>query len=351
MRITVPLMLLSLALPATAQIKVSVQALNNAGVALDKANSTRVVATHAANTPFTTYARQYIYEANPYAYLMSYVYPPFSYSGGITYNRVMLTASAYARKQSGHKSLHTTGTTKGDPGTQKYRITLTSTKATKVNMDFWAYGYVYDASSVALKFTDGTTTKSYAWTKPAYNYNNGQLTLNVNGTLNIDVDITGQCKPGTGTTGGNAYYDGFYAYLNCNFVETGNGSFTTFGTGCGTGTISAAGTPTKGSYFSIDLKGAPKSSSAALLWGTSKDYYQFLKLPLDLSYMGAKGCYLNVSFYYPWYRNTDASGNASAGLYLPWYTSGTYYAQWLVWDPKNPSAALPQLTKGAAIKF
>jgi hypothetical protein len=278
---------------------------------------------------------------------MSYVYPPFVNPNGPTYNRVMLAASVYTQKNSGHASLHTTDNRKGDPGTQKFRITLSSVKAIPVKIDWSTFGYIYAASTASLKFTIGTTTKTWNWTN-GYQSDTGSLQVNVSGSVNLDVEITGLCKPGG--TGGSPYYDGFYAYLNLNIVEAGTGSFATFGTGCAQGKIGAATVPTRGSPFTLTLTGDKPNASCALLWGYSKDYYQFIKLPLDLSYMGANGCFLNVGFNYPWYQKTDAQGDVSAQVYIPYWASGTLYAQWLIWDPTSPSTA-PTLTQGAEIKY
>ncbi|MCA8957413.1 MAG: hypothetical protein KDC87_15160 [Planctomycetes bacterium] len=338
----------ALAIPAAAQLKVAVQATNDAGIAIDKADNSRVVQNHPANTPFSTYARLYYNETAPYTYLTSYVYPPYSVPSGPTYNRVMLMASALTQKGSKHKSLHTTDAKKGDPGTQKFQISLSSAAPTKVKIDWYAYGYVYDASKVALKFSVASTTKSWNYTS-GYNTDSGSLEIPVSGTVVVSCELTGACIPGTGGSG-NAYYDGFYGYLNFNFTEVTTGSFTPFGQGCGTGTIGAKGTPTKGSQFTVTLNNAGANQVCALLYGYSKDYYQFIKLPLDLSYMGAKGCFLNVSFTYPWYRQADATGYADGTVYLSPYTSGTYYVQWLLWDPSQP-ATLPTLTRGAEIKY
>jgi hypothetical protein len=37
-------------------------------------------------------------------------------------------------------------------------------------------------------------------------------------------------------------------------------------------------------------------------------------------------------------------------VYIPYWASGTLYAQWLIWDPTSPSTA-PTLTQGAEIKY
>lgn len=351
MRIITTLACAALVVPAAAQLKVSVKSVNAAGVAIEDAAGVVATDNHAANTTFSTQASKRVYQQSPYASAMSTVSPPYaSPFNNLTFNYVSINASAFALKGSALKSLRTTDNSQGKAGTQRFQITLASPTAIQVRMDYRAYGYVYDASTLALKFSDGgSNTRSYAWSTAGYNNDNNSITLTVNGSVTIDVELSGTCTPGS-STGGNTYYDGFSASFYANFLEVGNGSFKTFGRGCAKGKIAGSGTPTKGASYDILLQGDNPNRSCALLIGTSKDYYQFLKLPLDLGYMGATGCDLNVGFQYPWFRTTDAKGDATARVYLSPFQSGTYYVQWLVWDPTNPSQ-LPTLTEGAEVKF
>ena len=47
-------------------------------------------------------------------------------------------------------------------------------------------------------------TKSYNYTS-GYSTDNSSVEINVNGSVNVDVEITGQCKPGTGGSAGASY--------------------------------------------------------------------------------------------------------------------------------------------------
>lgn len=339
------LTLLVLSLPATSQVKVQVKALNDAGFSLVRSDNTTVTKNFTANQVFGSYANLYHYERSPYTYLSTYVTGPYSY-GSMTLNRFAVYGRAFARKGSGHKSMHLTGSKSGTPGAQRFEVSLTSAKSTNVEIDLSTYGYIYDNSTATLKLS-GAVNKSWSWNKPGYSYQRSTVKLTVSGTAKITVELTGVCKPGPGS---NKWYDGFstscYAYVR----EVVNGSFTKFGTGCGKATIRGGGQPKAGSRYSVHVDGAPAKGAVAFLLGTSKDWLHFIKLPLSLDYMGAKGCSVNVGFTYPWARVADANGHAEFPLYLSSYYRGTYHVQWVVFD-KNANAAGLTTTKGATIKW
>ncbi|RKZ12031.1 hypothetical protein DRQ53_15335, partial [bacterium] len=298
-----------LALPASAQLVVSVKATNNAGIALLRSNNKQTVLNLPANSNFTKFTQVRIREQTPtYTSLLSYVYPPYTI-GTSTVNRVVIAGAVQLRKKSGHLSLHTTGSAAGTVGTQNYRVSMTTAKPTQVKVDWTFFGAVYDASVFDIKFKQGNTSKSWTVNKPGQKLEQGAIFLNVKGTTSFDVEVKGVCKPGTGSNVSQSY-EGFNGSLTLNFLEVGNGSFTTFGTGCSKGQIGTNGVPVRGSTFDIKLLGDVPNKPCALLFGTSKDKHGNIKLPFDLSPIGATGCFLNVNYVFPWGTTTDAAGNA-----------------------------------------
>lgn len=343
---TLVALLVGLAAPAlSAQIDVKVKTLNNAGVTLVRSDGSQVVKAFPANHTFSRYESVYYYQSNPYAYLGTTVSPPYSY-GNYRLDRFGVSTRMYSRKGAGHKSLHTTGSASGAPGTQRFQVTLTSKTPAKVILDGWVYGYVYDNSTVTMKMTGGSINKTWSWNQPGYNRSQEVIKATVNGTLTLNVEVTGKVNPGAG----NGYYDGFYGSLYFYVREDRQGSFKLFGKGCGNAVLGSKGQPQKGGWFTVTLDKAPAGAPVAFLFGRSKDWLHFLKLPLDLSYMGANGCALNVGFTYPINRKADAAGHAEYRLYLSRYYSGTYYVQWVVADLKANAAGIT-LTRGGEIKY
>lgn len=119
------------------------------------------------------------------------------------------------------------------------------------------------------------------------------------------------------------------------------GSYQVFGTGC-TGTTRTMpelgwdGQPLIGNSMNVNLGRAPASGFALLTIGLSDTVYNSTPLPLDLSSIGAPGCFLRTSVGATLFAATDASGNATAPVAIP--ASGAlisvdFYDQWFVYSP------------------
>jgi hypothetical protein len=59
--------------------------------------------------------------------------------------------------------------------------------------------------------------------------------------------------------------------------------------------LSATGVPTLGQTFKVNLAQARKNTAAVLIFGTSNTNWIGINLPLDLTFLGAKGCFLRAS--------------------------------------------------------
>ena len=330
----------------TAQIKVQIKTLNDAGFQLVRSDNTTAQKHIPANTTIQRYSNQYLYERSPFAYVGTYVSAPYSF-GSIVLNRIGVSTRAYARKGSNHKSMHMSGDKSGKVGTQRYEISITTSKSTPVVLDMSAYASIYDNANASFKLTGGGVSESLSWSQTGYSRVAKKIPLTVNGTVKLTLEAAGVVKPGAGQ---HRWYDGYFSSLYITVIDGSAGSFSLFGKGCGTAKIRGSGKPTKGSRYPIHVDNAPASSPVAFLLGRSKDFFHFFKLPLAMDYMGAKGCALNVGFTYPWARMTDSKGHAEVPIYLSSYYSGTYYVQWLVID-KNANAAGVTLTQGAELKF
>lgn len=115
------------------------------------------------------------------------------------------------------------------------------------------------------------------------------------------------------------------------------GAYECFGSGCGgTGRtipeLGWDGQPLLGTSMNVRLLGVP-SSFALLTIGLSNTVHGTTPLPLDLTFVGAPGCFLRTSLGASAWTVTDANGNGSVALAFP--NSGAligqhFYDQWLV---------------------
>lgn len=330
---------------STAQLKVSVQSRNDAGLALERSNSMRSVLTLPSKVDLTSYTQVRILEQGPYTSVLSSVYPPFQIGSSIS-NRVKFASAVQVLKKSGHKSLHLTDTKAGAAGVQKFRVTLTTTKATPVKIDVTAFARIYDASDLGMKLTIGTMTRSWSRKTPGSKLDTDSFAMNVNGSAQIDVEMRGVTLPGTGTDA-SARYEGFSASLGLNFLVIGDGSFTKFGTGCAKGTLSSNGVPVRGSWFEVRLNGERPGALGICLFGDSRDKFGSVQLPLAY---GAKGCFLNIAYTSPWAGIVDSSGSLKLRSLVPAFLpTSKFYVQWLVVDLTNPLATTS--TRAAEVKY
>ncbi len=93
--------------------------------------------------------------------------------------------------------------------------------------------------------------------------------------------------------------------------------------------------PSSGSTdFALTVSNAATNVPAFLLLGVSDSVWQHVPLPLDLSLVGAPGCFLNVSMDDGMLTSTDASGRAVIELPLPHPAplGLRFFAQWAVFD-------------------
>ncbi|HHI81502.1 MAG TPA: hypothetical protein ENK02_16185 [Planctomycetes bacterium] len=101
--------------------------------------------------------------------------------------------------------------------------------------------------------------------------------------------------------------------------------------------LSNTGVPTPGQTFKINLNFARKNTTAILIFGTSKAKWLGLNLPLDLTFLGAKGCYLRASRDLFLVGTTvGSSGSSSVTVGIPNLASlmgAQFHNQYLVIDP------------------
>jgi len=349
--------LLSALLSSTllSQISVSVQALSPSGVSLVDENGVLQSVPIPVGVPFT---QQEVYRVlthgtgSPYFidYTETEITPPLNV-GASALNRVAFENRIAAKTGTAVSSLFTTAGTNSQPGTQSFRITITSPQPQNVNLDVWSMGQNYGNANITTTMTIGSLTQS--WT---HTYGNGYTTdqqvfpFVVNGTLTVDVDITGDCIPGTG---GNPYRDGYDTRWSLTVVPINSGVISYWGTGCGPATLGHIGSPTTGSQFTLDVAGAPANSQVFFAIGTITTFVPFLglPLPLDMTPYGAPGCTLYIGSPAPWWIPASTiQGNNQLTLYLSPWLSNTWHIQGLVFDPNANSLGL-QLTQAATLNY
>jgi len=100
--------------------------------------------------------------------------------------------------------------------------------------------------------------------------------------------------------------------------------------------IANSGDPSLGNTkFKLLLTRANANLAAAAIIGSSNTTWGSVKLPLDLSGIGANGCSLLVSLDLLFGSKTDKNGTAELPLSIPKDTAlkgKSFYAQWLVFD-------------------
>ncbi len=118
--------------------------------------------------------------------------------------------------------------------------------------------------------------------------------------------------------------------------------------------LSNTGVPTLGQTFKVNLASARKNTAAVLIFGTSKTNWIGLNLPLDLTFLGAKGCFLRASMdLFLVGTAVGSSGASSVTVGVPNLTSligVQFYNQYFVIDPPANSLGLV-FTNGGAGKI
>ena len=119
------------------------------------------------------------------------------------------------------------------------------------------------------------------------------------------------------------------------------GQYEVYGTACGGVSrrlpqVGFAGLPTIGQSTSILIESGVPSGNAFLAIGGSDTNWGALALPVDLTPIGAAGCFLRVSLDVTLATPLDVNGQASLPLSIP-ANAGLvglpFYNQWLVLDP------------------
>jgi hypothetical protein len=131
-----------------------------------------------------------------------------------------------------------------------------------------------------------------------------------------------------------------------------------FGSGCtassGVPVISASGAPRLGSNLRIHLTSAPANAPAVLWLGPTRDSFRGVRLPIDLTPIGAGGCTLLVGGVDFQAVRTDGSGGASTPIVIPAdprLADGRFFAQWLVIEPSaNPAGLVASAGLEAAMR-
>lgn len=337
-----------------AQASVSIEALSPCGVALND-GSQLLSQGFAVNQPFSQNTVAHVQThgtGSPYFidWIETKVKPPIL-PGTFYQSLVAIESKAFAKKGTVVPTLFTTGATPGQPGTQTFRVTLTSAQSQNVDLEVWASGQNYGNAAIATAMTLGTTTHNWSW-QFGQGYVSNHITIphTVNGTSTIDVTITGQVTPGTG---GGAWTDGYDVRWSMTVVPINPGTISYYGQGCGQATLGHIGTPMTGSHFTLAVNNAPPGAPVYFMIGTQNLIVPFLglTLPYDLSAVGAPGCWLLVgSPALFWIVGGDPAAPNTLSLYLSPWRSGTYYVQALVFDPAaNPAGQT--FTQAAQITF
>ncbi len=331
---------------ATAQLDMRIKTVNHPGfIFVDLAN--KVV--HKKFTKNKAFAKSYErvshHVSSPYAYMGTGVSAPY-----VSHNVKQLKAGinnfGWTQPASAHKSIHLTGDLNGKPGAQVFEITLTAKQPTKAVLDMRVTMRLYPHARASYRFKGPGIDKTWTYSKVGYDTQDLLLKLNVSGVMTYRLEATASCIPGPTIDKFNGYSGTFTCYLR----EDIDGTFKTYGPGCGNAKISAQGNPVRGQKYQVDLAGARPKAPLIVLLGRSKDWFYFFKLPLAMSYMGAPGCALNVNFSWTYPALADSNGKANFPFYVPRSITGVYYAQWIVFDPKANAAGLT-LTQGGAISF
>ena len=339
----VPIAALALVLPGTAQITTTVSTGNAGGVVLTPGTGPALKGNWTNPYTFSKYEPLYLWTqsgANQWYrdYVYCWVSPPRTYSS-FTYNYVSIYNYAVLRNGSASTGAGTTKDATGAAGKQIYTITLKGNGP--VVLDTRLYGNIYGNSTATMTLKGGGIDKTWSYSVNGYNYKPEKFNLTVSGTTTLTFTTDAKVTPSGPSPG--KYYNGYFAGIYINVLDASPGTFTVDGTlGCTTTySLAGVGTPQRGTYFDMKIKGMAKDQACFFLYGTNKDTFQgFLKLPLPLGYMGAPGCKLGVDFYFPWARTADAAGEATMRLYLSQYYSGTYYIQGLVMDSTANTAGL-----------
>jgi hypothetical protein len=204
----------------SAQIQMSVQAANDAGIALERPNGTRAVQSFPAGTVFTAPRSVHVAEGRlggilgqlglgASMHLHHFVSPPGAGPFGVLPgdSGVQLTSSASAVPGASFGSLHTSGDPAGNPGAQRYDVTLTNAGPTSAEVVLRVQANLLDPSSTAsIRVTGGGIQETWTWSGPTTAFDRKVLPVQFRDSLVLRVEMSG-LTPGGGV--GGAFGEGF----------------------------------------------------------------------------------------------------------------------------------------------
>ncbi len=173
----------------------------------------------------------------------------------------------------------------------------------------------------------------------------------------VGIHTHGGCTWSGGYNTGTFFTYGPFAAAVKKFTGTSRaGAYKVFGQGCkgpaGVPLLVPGGVPVLGRTFRVDLFYLAPKTPAFLLTGSSMARWGRAKLPLDLSFYGAKGCSLLVGPELLSARTIGPFGGAYVRFVipkLPVLVGARFYQQWLVGDPKANPLGLIVSPGGAAL--
>lgn len=203
----------------SAQIQLAVQAVNDAGIALERPNATRAVQSFPAGTVFTAPRSVHVAEGKlggilgqlglgASMHLHHFVSPPNAGPFGVLPGDggVQLSSSASAARGSSFRSLHTSGDPAGNPGAQRYDVTLTNPGPTRAEVLLRVQAKLLDPSSTAsIRVTGGGIQETWTWTGPTSAFDRKVLPVQFRDALVLRVEMSGL----TAAPGGGVFGDGF----------------------------------------------------------------------------------------------------------------------------------------------
>ncbi len=209
---------------------------------------------------------------------------------------------------------------------------------------------VLSNTKVSLPNVTGTNTSpanfdvKFPFTKPFV------YTSSANKPLLVQI-----VKSGASTGSSYAYYYSDWAYDRVNYpvsyiyspTPSATFGYGTFGFGPILGfmkpasnnavpLLSATGTPEIGQSFALNLRQAKANTVAAVMLGASATNWGSVKLPFDLTPLGATSCFLYVSPDFLLPLKTDANGTGALTLPVPLdktLIQGLFHVQTLIVDP------------------
>ncbi len=117
-----------------------------------------------------------------------------------------------------------------------------------------------------------------------------------------------------------------------------------FGSNCHGAQIDSSGLPTVGSTtFGVGLTGAPNGASTFMIIGINKDVWGTSNLPLNLGFMGAATCSMNVAPIFYFGGATSGTGTSSFPVIIPNDTTlvgASVFAQWAIDGKGIPTSSL-----------